>query len=49
MAVPSLPDARREVRCPHCGRLLFRAREGEIAEIEIKCDRCRNIVVIVTD
>ncbi|PAF31856.1 hypothetical protein CHI14_09385 [Paenibacillus sp. 7516] len=32
-----------QVRCPHCRHLLFNAR---IADVEIKCLRCKRIVVV---
>ena len=32
------------IRCPRCGRLLFKSRkeiaEGKIIEIEIQCPKC---------
>lgn len=45
-----------EIRCPHCGRLLFKVRvvpqqqqlvmviDSEDGDMEIKCDRCKAIV-----
>lgn len=36
----------REVRCPHCNWLLFMAR---VADVEIKCRRCRRLVRIKVD
>jgi phage FluMu protein Com len=32
-----------EVRCPKCGKLLFRA-ESMASAIETKCDRCKTLV-----
>ncbi|WP_429351309.1 Com family DNA-binding transcriptional regulator [Paenibacillus sp. 4624] len=32
-----------KVKCPHCGHLLFKAI---LAHVEIKCIRCKNIVVV---
>lgn len=30
-------------RCPYCNKLLFR---GKIKKVEIKCSRCKKIVVV---
>jgi len=34
----------REIRCPHCHKLLCKVRGG-IAEIEISCVRCSSLVL----
>lgn len=33
----------KEVRCPHCNQLFFIARS---ADLEIKCQRCKKIVIV---
>lgn len=42
MATPELPGSDEEARCA-CGRLLARLTD---AGIELKCSRCRRVVVI---
>lgn len=32
----------KQVRCPHCNKLLFIAK-GDY-KIQIKCDKCKNII-----
>lgn len=34
----------REIRCPHCNKLLFKVR-GTPDEIEIMCGRCSSLVI----
>ena len=34
----------KEVRCPHCKKLLFKGNFK--GNIEIKCDKCKNIVLL---
>jgi len=37
----------KEVRCPNCGRLLFKVREGQRSpELEIKCPNCKVFIVM---
>ena len=36
----------REVRCKICNALLFKLKSGEKLSIEIKCQKCKNIVTI---
>lgn len=34
-------------KCPHCGKLLFKYKnDNNIENIEIKCGRCKNIIII---
>ena len=35
-----------EVRCKICNALLFKLKSGEKLSIEIKCQKCKNIVTI---
>lgn len=42
MATPETPESEEEARCA-CGRLLARLTN---AGIELKCSRCRRVVVI---
>lgn len=36
-------EKRKEVRCPVCNRLLFKATPGAEGEIEIQCERCKKL------
>lgn len=40
-----------EVRCPApgCGQLLYRVRVAGAGETEIKCQRCRRVVIVAGD
>lgn len=38
-----------EVRCPKCGRLLFRYEGKLAAEVEVKCRRCKAVVLVKSD
>jgi len=39
------PIRLQDVRCPACGRLLFRARPCEGGHAEVKCT-CRRLIVV---
>lgn len=54
MVLMAANDGRRlvEVRCPACGRLLFKVRPSDPgAEIEIKCKHgdCKSLVLVGAD
>lgn len=43
---PTLRQARSDVRCTHCGRLLLRWKPSGTADVEVKCPRCGSIDTI---
>lgn len=36
----------KNVKCPNCGKLLFKAKLKKGTHIEIKCNRCKKILEI---
>lgn len=39
-----LNSIRRNINCPNCGRLLFKAKLTGTYSVQIKCPKCKNII-----
>ena len=35
----------KQIRCPKCNKVLFRAYDNDPYKIEIKCPRCKAVIV----